>query len=290
MSIDKLQEKIRKMKNPTVLNLDLLPENIPPHILNAAHNFLDAYKQFSRSLLEGLKEIVPAVRFDFSAFALYGGEGLDVLCEMLTCAKESGYYILLDGVEALSARSADCAADILFAKDCRWYFDGLIITAYIGSDAIKPYVAKLGDSGKALFVTARTANKTAPETQDLLTGSRLAHEAKTDIVNRFAESHVGRCGYSQIAVMGAASSSDSLRKLRTKYKYLFLLLDGCDYPNANAKNCSFAFDRLGHGAAACAGASIAAAWQQEESDDYVACALGAAERLKKNLSRYVTVL
>ena len=92
--------------------------------------------------------------------------------------------------------------------------------------------------------------------------------------------------------MAAASSADSLRSLRAKYKNIFLLLDGCDYPNANAKNCSFAFDSLGHGAAACAGLSITAAWRDQETTgtEYVSQAVSAAERLKRNLTRYVTVL
>lgn len=291
MSIDKLQEKIRKLKNPLAVDFSVLPQQIPPYILEAAGSFSGAYKQFCKELLEGLKNTVPAVRFDFNAFALLGCEGLVILEEVLSCAKAYGYYVLLDGVEALSAQSAARAAQMLFSEDCKWHFDGLILTAYIGSDGIRPYAEKLKAAGKDIFVVARTANRTAPETQDLLTGSRLAHMAKTDIINRFAEPLVSRCGYSQVAVVAAASSADSLRALRSKYKSLFLLLDGCDYPNANAKNCSFAFDKLGHGAVACAGLSVTAAWMEEEDpSDYIACAVRAAERMKKNLTRYVTVL
>ena len=68
--------------------------------------------------------------------------------------------------------------------------------------------------------------------------------------------------------------------------------DGYDYPNANAKNCSFGFDKFGHGAAACGGNAIACAWKEGESDgsDFLEKAKAAAERMKKNLTRYVTVL
>ena len=71
-----------------------------------------------------------------------------------------------------------------------------------------------------------------------------------------------------------------------------LLLDGADYPNANAKNCSNAFDKFGHGAAACVSTSVTCAWAQAESDgsDFVAQSVAAAERMKKNLTRYVQIL
>ena len=77
-----------------------------------------------------------------------------------------------------------------------------------------------------------------------------------------------------------------------KYPKLFLLVDGLDYPNANAKNCANAFDKFGHGAIACASTGITGAWDTETSDgtDYVECAVQAADRMKKNLLRYITVL
>ena len=83
-----------------------------------------------------------------------------------------------------------------------------------------------------------------------------------------------------------------MRNLRTAYKSMFMLLDGYDYPNANAKNCSNAFDKLGHGAAAIAGTSITAAWQEQPADarEFVALAVEAAQRMKKNLLRYITIL
>lgn len=290
MSIDKLQDKIRKMKNPSVLDLSAFVQQFPPELLQENADSILLCQKYYETLLDGLKSIIPAVRFDFNTFALMGSTGLDILEKLLAFAAECGYYVLLDGVQMLSPHNAVHAADILFDRSCRWYFDGLIIDAGIGSDAIRPYAAKVKETGKSLFVVARTANKSAPEMQDLLTGTRLAHIAKTDIVNRYAEPLPGRSGYNQIAIMAGASSADSLRSLRSKFKYLFILIDGSDYPNANIKNCSYAFDSLGHGAAVCAGASITMAWKECEAGDYRTAAITSAERLKKNIARYINVL
>ena len=92
--------------------------------------------------------------------------------------------------------------------------------------------------------------------------------------------------------MASASAPDSLKNLHSKYRSVFLLVDGLDYPSGNAKNCSYAFDRFGHGAAVCAGPSVTAAWLENETDgtNYVEQALQAAERMKKNITRYITVL
>ena len=95
-----------------------------------------------------------------------------------------------------------------------------------------------------------------------------------------------------MGILAAASAAGSLQTLRKKNPGLFLLVDGLDYPSANAKNCSYAFDKLGHGAAVCVAASITAAWKQAESDgsDFLIHAQAAADRVKKNLTRYTTIL
>lgn len=292
MSIDKLQEKIRKMKNPSMVDFSVDLDQIPPHILEEEHNEILAYERFCRELLDGLKEIVPAVRFNVGRFTLLGPDGLFLMSRMTQYAKSLDYYVLLDAPEALAVQTADLAAKSLFSAQCLYAFDGLVVSAYAGSDVLKPYVKALKGSNKDLFVVLRTANKSAAELQDLLTGSRLVHMAAADIVYRLCEPLVGRSGYSRIAAIGPASVADVLKKLRARYKSLFLLLDGYDYTNANAKNCSYAFDALGHGAIACAGTGITAAWIADENDgtDYVMCAANAAERMKKNLLRYITVL
>ena len=292
MSIDKLQEKIRKMKNPSMVDFSVDLSQIPPHILEEESNEILAYERFCRELLDGLKGTVPAVRFNFGRFSLLGPDGLFLMSRMTEYAKSLDYYVLLDAPETFSAQAAELSVKQLFSDKCLWHFDGLVVSGYAGSDVLKPYVKALKSPNKDLFVVLRTANKSAAELQDLLTGSRLVHMAAADIVYRFCESLVGRSGYGQVAGVGPASSADVLKKLRARYKSLFLLVDGYDPPNANAKNCNLAFDKLGHGAVVCAGTGITAAWNDETNDgvDYVARAVEAAERMKKNLLRYTTVL
>ena len=146
------------------------------------------------------------------------------------------------------------------------------------------------NNDKDLFLLLRTANKSAQELQDLLTGSRLVYIAAADIAKRVGQPLVGRSGFSRVAGFGPATSTDSLQALRSKYPELFLLVDGYDYTGANAKNCSTAFDKLGHGAIVCAGQSVVAAWKEEADADCLAAASSAAERMKKNLTRYIAIL
>ena len=288
MAVDVLQEKIRKTKNPSVLELALSVSDLPAQFERNG----DGYAAFCAELLTGLKGIVPAVRFSFSAFALLGHDGLYQLGRTMQKAGELGYYVLLDAPEVLSPNMAKMVAQTLLGEGSLYPCDGLVISGYLGSDVIKPFLSVCKKDQKDLFVVARTANKSAPELQDLLAGSRLVHVAAADHVNRYGADTAGKFGYTRVGILAAASAAESLRSLRSKYPKLFLLLDGYDYPNANAKNCSFAFDKFGHGAAACSGSAITCAWKEGDGDgaDYLEKARAAAEKMKKNLTRYVTVL
>ncbi len=291
MSVDILHSKIRKLKNPSVIDFSVKPEALPPHLLAQEGSVCGAYGRFCRELMASLRDIVPAVRFPFGAFALLGPEGLSLLQQLLKEAGEMGYYVMLDSPEILSPWAADRAAEAIFAEK-RYPCDALLISGYIGSDAVKPFVPYCKDENNCLFVTVRSPNRSASELQDLRIGTRLVHGAAIETVNRFAEQVPGKCGYARIGAVASATAPDSLRSLRLSCNRVFLLVDGLDYPSGNAKNCSLAFDRFGFGAAVSAGPSVTCAWREGESGgtDYIAQAHQAAERMKRNITRYITIL
>lgn len=282
MSVDSLQEKIRKAKNPAVLVLEAFPEQLPEGF-SGAEGFRDYYSR----LLQTLKGLVPAVRFGFGSFALLGGAGLEVLSILTREAGKLGYYVLLDGPELLSPRSGENLAAALENSPVEW--NALVISPWLGSDVIRP-LAALCRKGKAVFCAVRTGNRSAFELQDLLSGSRLVYTAAADLVIRHGEAVLGKYGYSNLGATASAGSADSLKALRQKYPRLFLLLDGYDYSFGNSKNCVQAFDKLGRGAAVCAGDSIVRAWADAPEQGPVEAAREAAEKMKRNLARYLTVL
>ena len=290
--MDRLQEKIRKTKNPTIVDMTVSKDQLPPHLLEQERDYLHAYSRFCMELMEGLRRQIAGVRFSYNLFALLGTEGLTLLSKLSSKADSLGFYVLLDMPDVKTTAEAKLFADLIMDEAFSWSFDGITVSAYIGSDGFKSYIPYLKQRDKDLFVLLRTPNKTAAEVQDLMTGGRVVHTALADQLTRAGSSVMGKCGYSRIGGIGASASANSLQQLRAKYKSLFLLVDGYELPTVNAKNCAMAFDKLGHGAVVSAGSYITAAWQAEQTQgtDYVECSQRAVEKMKNNLSRYVTVL
>lgn len=276
MSIDVLQQKIRKGKNPSALVLDpdptLVPQGMEP-------------ESYYLELLEALVGLIPAVRVDPGAFFLEGQE--ENLSKLLHRARELGYYLLLDWTKLESPRQASRSAQRLLREEI-WPCDGVVISLYGGTDCVKPWVKTWGKE-KDLFVVVKTANKSGSELQDLQTGGRMVYTAGADLMSRLGDNALGRCGYSRLGLLAGAYHGQSLKILREHYPHLFLLVDGLDEPGCNGRNASYAFDRMGHGALVCGSRSILGAWQESELPP-VEAAVEAAERMKRNLTRYTTIL
>ena len=124
-----LQEKIRKLKCPLAVDFTVLPEHIPSQIMESEGDFLSAYRLFCKELLKGLKDTIPAIRFNAAWFTGFGIDGMYLLQELLSYGKSLGYYILLDWAELLSPISVTSVAENLFDENNTWQFDGLTTPA-----------------------------------------------------------------------------------------------------------------------------------------------------------------
>ena len=104
MSMDILQEKIRQKKNPTVAGLDPKLDYIPQHIKDEAFakygktlkGCAEAYRLFCRGLIDGLHEVVPAVKPQSAYFEMLGWRGMKALEEVISYAKSKGLYVIAD--------------------------------------------------------------------------------------------------------------------------------------------------------------------------------------------------
>ena len=217
---------------------------------------------------------------------------------MLAYAKSLGYYVLLDTAQSPTPVTGDALAQACFGgipvgtqRFTPLACDGLSLQPYQGSDAVQallPYTAQ----DKSLFLQARTANKSAREMQDLLSGDRVLHQVVMDLAMRWCGEKYGRSGYANIGVVISGTHPDFLIRFRRKYDRLFFLVPGYGSRGAYGKDVQHAFDRAGHGAVVCAGRTLLYAYEKAGSDgrDYQAQTRRAAEKMRDNILTYIEVL
>lgn len=290
MSIDRLQEKIRKGKNVLMVDMTLCTSALPPEIANSSADRTEKLGQYGKELLSGLKGIVPAVRFRMSPFALMGAEGLALLQRLLKTAASMHFYTVVDLPLLLSQSDAALAAQSVFGDAPLYPCDGVVVSAYPGSDVLKPFLPYCTEEKKDMFLLIRSSNRSASEMQDLLSGSRLVHAAGAELAERLGVDCMGRCGFSRVGILASACAPESLRTLRARYPKMFILADGLDYPSGNGRGASGCVDRLGHGGAVCVGALVTESWKQSRDGNYVQTAQEAANRINRNLLTYFRIL
>ena len=307
MSMDRLQEKIRKCKNPSLLSLDPTGQVIPPHLVEEAvrekgetlEAMALACENFCRGILDAVGEIMPGVSVKTAGFFSLGSAGIEAMERILAYAREKDLYVILDGAFGEPGFAGEALADSSFGGVSlgdrvltAYPADGVTVNPYAGADGAAAFLPYCRTEGKSLFVQVRTANRSAVEVQELLAGSRLVYTAVADLVSRWGAELCGKTGYSQVGAVVSASRGEVLRTLREKYDRLFLLVTGLGVQGGCVKNAACAFDRLGRGAAVCAGHSILGAWKKAETDgrDYREQAAAAAEKLKRDLAKYVLVM
>lgn len=307
MSFDQLQDKIRAMKNPTVVGLDPMPELIPPSICKACFDkygetfegAAEAVYQFNCGLMDALCDLVPAVKPQSAYYERLGWRGMEAMERTIRYAREKGFFVIADIKRGDIGSTAEAYSDgwlgrtkiggqelAAFDADC------VTLNGYMGSDSINPFLEVCKREEKCAFILVKTSNTSSSELQDLVAGDRLVYRVMGDLTERLGKGTEGKYGYNCAgAVVGATYPSD-LRELRRRLEKTFFLVPGYGAQGGTAEDVRYAFDRYGRGAIINASRSIIYAWKANggEGETYQEAARAAAITMRDAIARFITVV
>ena len=279
MSFDVLQEKIIRMKNPTVVGLDPKPEYVPEHIRKASYEQFgetfegaaDAIFQFNKGLIDALCDIVPAVKPQSAYYERLGWPGMSMLEKTIRYAHEKGMYVIADIKRGDIGSTAEAYADAWlgvtkvgealcggFNADC------VTLNGYMGSDSINPFLKAAQGEDKCVFVLVKTSNPGSGELQDMVAGDRLVYQGMGDLNQRIAKGTEGKYGYTMAGAVTGATYPSDIRALRKRLEHTFFLVPGYGAQGATAKDIANAFNDDGLGAIVNSSRGIIAAYKQEK--------------------------
>lgn len=310
MSMDVLQEKIRRKKNPTVAGLDPKLEYIPQHLIDEAYakygptlrGAAEAYRLFSRGLIDALCDVVPAVKPQSAYYEALGSAGIAVLEEIVAYAKEKGLYVIMDAKRGDIGSTCEAYAQAYLGEIrigegsfAPFDADSVTVNGYLGTDALKPFTALCKERDKSIFLLVKTSNPSSRELQDLIAGDRVVHTVVADLAVRLTDKEqlMGKAGWSAIGAVVGATHPEDLKNLREKYPQIFFLVPGYGAQGGKAQDVQYAFDRFGHGAIVNSSRGIMCAWKKTEDGtgkDYQEAARAEAIRMRDDILRFVDIL
>jgi len=318
MSFARLQEKIDKLQNPTVVGLDPELSYIPTQILKRYYDehgeTLEAASmavvEFNCGLIDAVCDIVPAVKPQSAYYEMLGPYGVMALHKTCEYAKQKGMYVIIDGKrnDIGSTAAAYSAAYLGTVKVGEteympFHADALTVNAYLGSDGIKPFIETAKMHDKAVFALVRTSNPSAGELQDkIITNpktstrepspstysdslvSQTLYTAVGDLMEEISKDTIDKYGYTCVGAVVGATYPEESKLLRERLKNTFFLVPGYGAQGGSAESAANAFDKNGKGAIINSSRAIITAWKKS-GDDYTTAAREEAIKMRNELQK-----
>ena len=307
MSFERLQDKIREMKNPTVAGLDPKLEYVPSFIVEEKMKqygqtlrcAAEAIYEYNVGLIDALCDVVPAVKPQSAFYERFGFEGVEVLKRTVDYAKSKGLYVIMDAKRGDIGSTAEGYSEAYlgsvtigetevepFGCDC------LTINAYLGSDGINPFIKDCVARDRAVFALVKTSNPSSGELQNIVAGDRKVYNVVGDLLERLSKDTVDKYGYTCVGAVTGATYPMDIRALRRRLEKTFFLVPGYGAQGGKAEDVQYAFDEYGHGAIVNSSRGIICAWQKtgKEGKDFGEAARDAAIAMREDLKKYITVV
>jgi orotidine-5'-phosphate decarboxylase len=291
---DRLAQAVTSRQSALVVGLDPVLERLPEEVRALGRAASDdpreqaarAIEAFDAAVIEAVAPFACAVKPQIAFYEQWGPAGLAAFERALAAARAAGLLVIADVKRGdIGSTAAAYARAHLAPSPDRTPADAATVNPYLGTDSLTPFLEQVDQAGAGLFVLVRTSNPSASELQDLPVNGRPLHEHVADLVVRWGEERVGRCGYSSVGAVVGATAPRELARLRACMPRAWLLLPGVGAQGATADDVASAFDERGLGAVINSSRGILYAFSDPARDDWRPPIAAAARRLRDELAR-----
>jgi orotidine-5'-phosphate decarboxylase len=270
---DRLAAAVRRRGTPLCVGLDPRWDQLPLE-LRSRHGDggLDAaaaaIEEFCLRVLDVVAELVPIVKPQSAFFEACGPAGMVALQRVLRRARQLGLLTILDSkrndVASTAEAYADAALDgVLLGATRRpvWDADAMTVNAYLGRDAIEPFLQSARRAGRGLFVLVRTSNPGAGQFQDLVSDGKPLYLHVAAAVGQWTRENLGECGFGDVGAVVGATHPAELAVVRQALPNAWFLIPGYGAQGASATDVAAGFRADGLGAIVNSSRGIIASFQ-----------------------------
>ncbi len=162
---EKLLTSQRQQHSLVCVGLDTDPELIPEHLRSSP----DGVLEFNRRIIEATQDLVCAYKPNLAFYEAMGPRGLEILRQTVAFIPK-GIVTIGDAKRGDIGNTAERYARSLFDQ---FGFDAVTVNAYMGYDAVEPFVR---NPGRGVFVLALTSNPSSREFQRQKVGTKPLYE------------------------------------------------------------------------------------------------------------------
>lgn len=272
---DRLAQAVHETGGPVCVGLDPVLEKLPGALSDLQP--AAAFAQFSIGVVDAVRGIAAAVKFQSACYERLGPAGMSALAEATAHAASAGMVVILDGKRGDIGISAQHYAS---ASRSKFHAQWSTVNPYMGEDSIAPF---LQDNCGA-FALVRTSNPSGDALQclRLADGTTLCH-AVAAMIDRIGSHDIGSSGYSSLGAVVGATKSTEIAALRALMPRQWFLVPGYGAQGGGADDVLQCFDAKGLGAIITASRSVI--YPQPQSVDWKSSIARAAAAMREELRR-----
>lgn len=305
--IDQLIEKIKIMKNPTVIGLDPRYEMLPKCVKDKYPKTLEGVGQaiieYNKALIDAIYDIIPAIKPQIAFYEMYGIPGMQAFKVTCEYAKQKGMFVIADikrgdiGSTAQGYSNAYLGKTKIEENEQSLYdIDFVTVNPYMGTDCVKPFIDDCKKYNKGLFILVKTSNPSSGELQDVkLENGEEVYTRVAKYVEKWGEELRGEYNYSSISAVVGATYPEQLKQLRQIAPHTYFLIPGYGAQGGKAEDIALGFDENGLGGIVNASRSLMCAYKSEmwkgkfEEKDYAKATRTEAIRMKEELCSKIII-
>ena len=305
--IDQLIEKIKIMKNPTVIGLDPRYEMLPKYVKDKYPKTLEGVGQaiieYNKELIDAIYDIIPAIKPQIAFYEMYGIPGMQAFKETCEYAKQKGMFVIADikrgdiGSTAQGYSNAYLGKTKIGESEQSLYdIDFVTVNPYMGTDCVKPFIEDCKKYNKGLFILVKTSNPSSGELQDVkLENGEEVYTRVAKYVEKWGEDLRGEYNYSSISAVVGATYPEQLKQLRQIAPHTYFLIPGYGAQGGKAEDIALGFDENGLGGIVNASRSLMCAYKSDmwknkfEEKDYAKATRAEALRMKEELGSKIKI-
>ncbi|MBS1870694.1 MAG: orotidine-5'-phosphate decarboxylase [Actinobacteria bacterium] len=266
---DRLIGRVEATRSHLVVGLDPDLRELPPELLDGVGDLAGAAaaaEAFATAVIDGVAELVPAVKPQSAFFEALGSAGVAALEAVEAHARRAGLLVIEDAKRGdigstMAAYAAATLGRVRIAADEDapaipvHDADAVTVSPYLGPESLAPMIDVARTFGKGLFVLVRTSNPGSGAVQDAV-GERVAQ-----MVDALGADGVGTRGYADVGAVTGLTYPEQAPVLRALMPRALLLVPGLGAQGGRPEDFARFLDDDGLGAVAAASRSIAGGWR-----------------------------
>ncbi|MHC4936266.1 MAG: orotidine-5'-phosphate decarboxylase [Planctomycetota bacterium] len=286
---DRLFRRVRAIDSRLVVGIDPFIERFPEELDRTDPE--SALIAYGIAVLDAVTPFACAVKPQIAFFEQHGWRGWRALEAVCAAAVERGLPVILDAKRGDIGSTAGAYARGLLGDapgGLGASVDALTVNPYLGSDSLEPFIARVTEGGRGLFVLARTSNPGGGEFQSHGPEGRPLYLEVARRSESWQGAAIGECGYGSVGLVAGATFPEELARIRETAPRAPLLVPGIGAQGGDPRDIAAAFDDEGLGAVVNSSRGVILAFEKDRERPWQEAVQEAARRTRDAIATACT--